>query len=92
MDLGILIDRASQGFRLYIGDTEIRKYAAFNEGIYFKVHDVDLLTTLSDQEVRFCVDQDEMVDSGVHCPAYSAYGSNAEAAPVMVSQAEALQY
>jgi len=86
MDLGMLVDRPSQGFQLYVGDTEIRKYAAFKEGIYFKIHDVDQLAAFSEQEIRFCVDHDEMVDSGVYCPAYAVHDSEVE----VMLQTEAL--
>ena len=43
----------SAGVELYVGDHQIRRYAQFKNGIYFKVNDPRFLTDLSGGEVRF---------------------------------------
>lgn len=43
----------SLGVELFVGDQQIRQYAQFKHGIYFKVNDPEQLSNLQGEEVRF---------------------------------------
>ena len=58
---------AAQGHTLLIGDTKIKAYGPFAEGIYFKIYDARDLARLRRQPVRF-VAKDEVTDLGVTFP------------------------
>ncbi len=61
----------SLGFRLFVGDKEIEKYAGFKNGIYFKVFDPDFLAENAGKKVRFTTDGVEFIDTGASFPDYS---------------------
>jgi hypothetical protein len=61
----------SLGYRLFVGDYEIKKYAGFKNGIYFKVYDPDFLAQHAGEKVQFTIDGVEFVDTGVTFPEYS---------------------
>jgi hypothetical protein len=61
----------SLGYRLFVGDHEITKYAGFKNGIYFKVYDPGFLAQHAGDKVQFTTDGVEFVDTGVTFPEFS---------------------
>ena len=60
----------NMGVELYVGDQQIRQYFQFKNGIYFKVNDLQQLSTLQGEEVRFHQPgSNEFIDTGVRLPA-----------------------
>ena len=55
---------------LYVGDSEIRKYAQFKNGIFFKVTDPNLLASHRGKKIRFRSAPDgDFIETNVTFPA-----------------------
>jgi hypothetical protein len=83
----------SRGYRLYVGDVEVGKYAAFKNGLYFKVHAPAFLTENAGEDVRFTADGLEFIDTGIRLPDVSAdvgAAPSAPGAPPLPTQEEVL--
>ncbi|MGH8547421.1 MAG: hypothetical protein ACRERU_02225 [Methylococcales bacterium] len=61
----------SRGYRLFIGENEIKKYAGFRHGLFFKVYDPDFLAENVGKMIRFSVDGVDFSDTGVRLPDHS---------------------
>ncbi len=61
------------GYVLYVGDREIRKYAQFKNGIFFKIADPHLLDSYRGKKIRFRRAPDgEFIETNVTFPAAAA--------------------
>lgn len=67
--LASLPEPAGEAYGLFIGDHRVRKYSAFEKGIFFIVNDPDLARSLAGKEI--CIDvpgQKELLRSGIRIP------------------------
>lgn len=61
------------GYALYVGDREVRKYAQFKNGIFFKVTDPKLLASYRGKKIRFRrTPEGEFIETNVIFPAAAA--------------------
>ena len=84
----------SLGVELYVGNQQIRHYAQFKNGIYFKVNDPQQLAVLQGQEVRFRrPGAGDFMNTGVRFPARETVNRRVRAADMsqLPTQAELLQ-
>jgi hypothetical protein len=84
----------SLGVELYVGNQQIRQYAQFKNGIYFKLNDPQQLAALQGQEVRFRrPGAGDFMNTGVRFPAGETINRHVRAADMsqLPTQAELLQ-
>jgi hypothetical protein len=53
------------GWALYLNDYRVPKYWAYNQGVYFKVHDPQFLAEHDGQSLRFSTNGTDFVDTGL---------------------------
>ena len=63
---------AGAGWALYVGDTRIPKYWEYPGGIYFKVLDQSFLEEHRGEPLRFSLNDQKFVDTGVSLPGPAA--------------------
>lgn len=80
-----------QGFRIYVGDLPVEKYAGYPGGVYFKVYSPSFFEQHGGEPIRLSVDGETFHDTGQQLPAAAAAQPSLDERDALPTQEEVLR-